>query len=860
MKTFLSKMKNRASKIKQVFAKPARRIKGVWNKLLEVKGMQQVIEVVKIPFIGYLLLALVLNVFLETLSRHSLIKAFYFIGESPLVFLYNAFIIFVTLSLVLFAKRKVFATIFVCAVWIISAFANWIVLCFRTTPFSAVDILMLRNVMTMLDKYMTKWQMVLSAIGILLVIALLIYLYIRLPKTKHKRQPFRASAYVCMCAVLIVTLTKVAVETQTVSDNFGNLAYAYNDYGFAYCFSNSIIDVGISKPKNYSEETVKAIVEELNYNKSEVILVTKEEAEAEQQEEMLKKSKEAGEAELQNTNISGTESTVEAKENETSETEERSEESGSKTDKENKDSDDTAAENEEVTSSGRSERADGRIDEDIIAGFEKDDTDKELTKGDAGKAVDEKKDSEKITDIDDLYYKNQPATKEYPNIIVIQIESVFDTKYMKDFYASENPMPFLAKLKRKYSSGLFTVPAVGAGTANTEFEVQTGMSTQFFGAGEYPFKTVMRDMSCDSIAYDLKRQGYATAGFHNNDATFYERYIDYSNLGFDVFSGMEHMYNLNYTPRGWAKDDVLDDLMIERMKQTEGRDYITTITVQCHGRYPKKHTETLTDLDCYFTGQYEQDSAKQAAWEYYINMCKECDNMLEDLVTKLERLDEPTVLFMYGDHLPSLDLQETDLDGITLYETEWVMWDNIGLRNEKKDLKAYQASTYIFNRLGLEGGLMQSFHNKYMDSADQDDYLDKLELLEYDTLYGNNYAFDEKNPFPQTDMTMGIRKIAVNRCEIKDEGVFIYGKNFNEFSVVHVDGKAVDTAYVSGTTLSVALEDFKGAKEVLVAQVGDDHIVLSRTEPYIVLKEEALEVTTEQAGEENKAGNGKAEE
>lgn len=850
MKTFLSKMKNRASKIKQVFVKPAGKVKNMWNKLLAAKGMQQVIKVIKIPFIGYLLLALVLNVFLETLSRHSLIKAFYFIGESPLVFLYNAFIIFVTLSLVLFAKRKVFATIFVCAVWIISAFANWIVLCFRTTPFSAVDILMLRNVMTMLDKYMTKWQMVLSAIGILLVIALLIYLYIRLPKTKHKRQPFRASAYVCMCAVLIVTLTKVAVETQTVSDNFGNLAYAYNDYGFAYCFSNSIIDVGISKPKDYSEETVKDIVEDLNYNKDEVILVTKEEAEAEQQEEMLKKSKEAGDADAKEQNIEGTESTVETEE-EISETGEESEESASKTDEnDGNEGRENRTEDEKKASSGQSERADGRIDEDIIAGFEKD----------AGEAVDEEKDSEKITDIDDLYYKNQPATKEYPNIIVIQIESVFDTKYMKDFYASENPMPFLAKLKRKYSSGLFTVPAVGAGTANTEFEVQTGMSTQFFGAGEYPFKTVMRDMSCDSIAYDLKRQGYATAGFHNNDATFYERYIDYSNLGFDVFSGMEHMYNLNYTPRGWAKDDVLDDLMIERMKQTEGRDYITTITVQCHGRYPKKHTETLTDLDCYFTGQYEQDSAKQAAWEYYINMCKECDNMLENLVTKLERLDEPTVLFMYGDHLPSLDLQETDLDGITLYETEWVMWDNIGLQNEKKDLKAYQASTYIFNRLGLEGGLMQSFHNKYMDSEDQEDYLDKLEILEYDTLYGNNYAFDEKNPFPQTDMTMGIRRIAVNRCEIKDESVLILGKNFNEFSEVHVDGKAVDTTYISGTTLSIALEDFEGAKEVLVAQVGDDHIVLSRTEPYTVVKEEPLEVTTEQAGEENKAGNEKAEE
>ncbi|MDE5864295.1 MAG: hypothetical protein K2H34_08115, partial [Lachnospiraceae bacterium] len=247
-------MKNLLDKFKNIFI--------AMRKRLEPVG-----RVIKIPFVGYLLLACILNLTLETLSRHSLIKAIIFVGKSPVVFLYNAFIIFVTLSLVLFAKRRVFATVFVCAIWIISAFANFIVLCFRTTPFSAIDVLMIRNIMTMLDKYLTKWQMVLSAVGIVFVIGLLIYLYIRLPKLESKRHPLRASAYVCMCLILIVTLTKVAVETQTVSDNFGNLAYAYNDYGFAYCFSNSIIDVGIAKPSDYSEAAIESIVEDLEYDK-----------------------------------------------------------------------------------------------------------------------------------------------------------------------------------------------------------------------------------------------------------------------------------------------------------------------------------------------------------------------------------------------------------------------------------------------------------------------------------------------------------------------------------------------------------------------------------------------------------------
>lgn len=769
------------------------------HTLKDNKVVQKFVKIVKIPVVGFALLALILNYFLEVLSRHSFIKPFVFIAHSPLVFLYNAFIIFVTLSLVLFAKRKVFATVFVCAVWIISAFANWIVLCFRTTPFSAVDILMVRNVMTMLDKYMSKWQMVLSAIGAVLVLALLIYLYIKLPKSKNKRNPFRASAYVCMCLFMVYTLTKVAVNTKTVSDNFGNLAYAYNDYGFAYCFSNSIIDVGISRPKTYSEQAIHEITDVLRYNKDEVIFLTKEEATQQVNDridgvndtEKFDNSKDDSNPEVIEENVADTRS-VES----TQDVPDRSNDQNT----------------QDVTDTTNNENTKNASDTDKVDDTQKDDN---LAEEDSAQ-----------------YYKNIPANYKYPNIIVIQLESIFDTRYMKDLRVTERVMPTLANLKGKYSSGLFTVPAVGAGTANTEFEVQTGMSTQFFGAGEYPFKTIMKSKSCDSMAYDLKRYGYATAGFHNNDATFYERYIDYSNLGFDVFTAMEHMYFLQYTPRGWAKDNILDNEMIERMKQTIGRDYITTITVQAHGRYPKKHTDTLTHIGCHFAGEYEGDLEKEAAWEYYINQCRETDNMIKDLIAGLQELGEPTVVFMYGDHLPSLSIQETDLREISLYQTEWVMWDNIGLKKEYKDLTAYQASTYIFNRLGIDGGLMQHFHKRYMYQNDKADYLNKLELLEYDTLYGDNYAFDGVNPFPRTDMKLGIRDIVVEGVEDGVGGVFVKGKGFNTFSEVWVDGKSVDTRYVNYQTLMIPKEALEDAKEIVVAQVGDDHIALSFTDPY----------------------------
>lgn len=784
----LAPIAEKVKKAGSAIATPFKKLAVPFEKAANTKVGKAIIKAIKIPFIGYLLLACILEFILEALSRHSFIETFQFIGHSPMVFLYNAVIIFVTLSLVMFAKRRVFATVFVCLVWIISGFANYIVLSFRTTPFSAIDVLMIRNVMTMIDIYLTKWQMVWSVVGIIALILLLIFLYVKLPKLETKRNPLRASAYVCMCIVLTVTLTKVAVNTQTVSDNFGNLAYAYDDYGFAYCFSNSIIDVGISKPDGYSKDAVDKILKGVEYDKSELVL---ENAVKDENEETQEPITEDGNA---TTEVTTESTTMEAT------TEEATTEEATTEEKEETESEDGEEEQEE------------------------------------SKFL--------------LSSEGNEATIENPNVIVIQLESVFDTVYMKDFYASENPMPTFAKLKRKYSSGIFTVPAVGAGTANTEFEVQTGMSTQFFGAGEYPFKTVMRDKTCDTMAYDLKRLGYETAGFHNNDATFYARDEVYANLGFDTFSGMEHMYLLNYTPRGWAKDNVLDDIMIERMKQTEGKDYITTITVQCHGRYPKKHTDTIiTDLTCHFEGKYEGDKQKEAAWEYYINQCKELDMVLADFLEQLEKLEEPTVVFMYGDHLPSLNLEEDDLEDITLYETEWVMWDNFGLEKKDQDLYAYQASTYIFNRLGFDGGLMQNFHNKYMFSKDKDYYLDCMEMIQYDTLYGSNYAFDGKTTFPSIDMKLGIRDILVERCEVWGDKVRIYGEGFNEFSFVLIDGKKVHTKWLNYRTLEISLEDFKKGEEVCVTQIGDDGIELCYTNT-LYINDAATEATTEETTEE----------
>ena len=115
------------------------------------------------------------------------------------------------------------------------------------------------------------------------------------------------------------------------------------------------------------------------------------------------------------------------------------------------------------------------------------------------------------------------TSKNAPNIICVLLESFCDPDEIKFLNYNEDPIPTFHKLEKKYTSGYLTVPVVGAGTANTEFEVLTGMSMKYFGTGEYPYKTILKKTDCESTASDLATIGYGTHAVHNNGGNFYSR-------------------------------------------------------------------------------------------------------------------------------------------------------------------------------------------------------------------------------------------------------------------------------------------------------------------------------------------------
>lgn len=193
-----------------------------------------------------------------------------------------------------------------------------------------------------------------------------------------------------------------------------------------------------------------------------------------------------------------------------------------------------------------------------------------------------------------------------PNIIFLQLESFFDPELVNFLNISEDPIPYYRQLMKDYSSGYLRVPVVGAGTANTEFETISGMSLRYFGAGEYPYKSVLSEETCESAPYVLKNLGYATHAIHNNEANFYSRRSVFSRLGFDTFTSEEYMPDISdVTATGWVKDHILTKEIIKTLDATDEPDYIYTISVQGHGDYPTE--PVLDDPEITVTGAEDRE-------------------------------------------------------------------------------------------------------------------------------------------------------------------------------------------------------------------------------------------------------------
>ena len=197
------------------------------------------------------------------------------------------------------------------------------------------------------------------------------------------------------------------------------------------------------------------------------------------------------------------------------------------------------------------------------------------------------------------------------------------------------------------------------------------------------------------------------------------------------------------------------------------------------------------------------------------------DQFVKDLVDYVSERGEPTVIMFYGDHLPTMGLSDSDLIVGSTFQTRYLVWDNIGLSQEKRDICAYQAVARMFDRMDLHEGTMFRFHQTMQEN---EFYQLDLQTLQYDILYGKKYVYGQSDPFSRKAMAMGINRIELDSLEQVSGGTFyVYGRNFTQSSKLIVSGKWYPTSFVDSETLLVTGLTVEDGALVRVGQLSNSN-------------------------------------
>lgn len=231
-------------------------------------------------------------------------------------------------------------------------------------------------------------------------------------------------------------------------------------------------------------------------------------------------------------------------------------------------------------------------------------------------------------------------------------------------------------------------------------------------------------------------------------------------------------------------------------------------------------------------------------WEYYVNEIHEVDKFIANLTNMLSQRDEKTIVVFFGDHLPTMGLEESDMKSGSIFKTRYVTWNNFGLEKVDRDLTSYQLLAAVTNQLGIHEGTMFRLHQNN-NFQDIDTYSSDMELLQYDILYGDRYTYGQKDLYPASDLIMGVQDVVIENLSVDNNVLYLTGQNFTRWSKVFVNGEKVSTTYLDGTHLKISLNSLdEGTNSIMVNQMGSSDTIFRSSNEISFDKPEIVESDT----------------
>lgn len=325
-----------------------------------------------------------------------------------------------------------------------------------------------------------------------------------------------------------------------------------------------------------------------------------------------------------------------------------------------------------------------------------------------------------------------------PNVIMVMSEAFADFRRFEGKFDTEIGDTYQSydNVAQQGYRGTAIVPTYASWTVRTEFELNFGLPVRSLDDPNMPQRLLL-EREQPTVAQYYKDWGYKTAYVHPFLSSFYSRERLYSYFGFDTMIFDEDFtVPVNYYGT-YIEDKTVFNQIEKLISETDEPLFCHTTTMQNH--QPYNMGEDPNDE----MGNYFAWIAKTGAdFEQFIN--------------NLNEIDEPTIVFMIGDHYPSLRGENSVYNQIgingdncdVLFEQPYILWSNYDLDFDsvpEEKFSVFYTPYVIMDLIGApKDEFIQTMRNKletlptystsYDSSVGRDEELD---MLTYDRILGD---------------------------------------------------------------------------------------------------------------------------
>lgn len=257
-----------------------------------------------------------------------------------------------------------------------------------------------------------------------------------------------------------------------------------------------------------------------------------------------------------------------------------------------------------------------------------------------------------------------------PNVIVVMSESYADFRVFDELDIDDNCYKYFDKAISEGKGGTAITPTYASWTVRSEFELLFGLPVRGLNTPNMPQRE-LADREQPAFAQYYKSWGYNTIYVHPFQKGFYNRSKIYGHFGFQKM--IYHDDNDNITDFtvpirhfGTYVDDItVFDQIIREIKTSKKPIYLHTTTMQNHQ-------------------PYDQGKDPNDEFNNYLTWIQHTNEGLNNFLSQLKKIDEPTLVFFVGDHFPSLRGETSVYNtlGLTgenchaLYQQRYFFWSN----------------------------------------------------------------------------------------------------------------------------------------------------------------------------------------